>query len=196
EGVPANHAIVGAEVAPAPQLGPRGVRLTAEIVNFSDAPEKDLQVTLRVGGRAVARGLVDVPPHARARKAFHHVFPEGGYYDAAFDLPEDALAADDHRFLRVEVRKQAKVLLVDGDPRTVRRDDELFYLETALRPGEAAAESQLDVQSVPADGLPKRLADFDVVFLCNAKAPTAQQAAALRAFVEAGGGLFISVGEN
>ncbi|HJZ88901.1 MAG TPA: BatA domain-containing protein [Polyangia bacterium] len=194
--LPKNHAIVGAEVGPASQLGPRGVKLTAEIANFSDVPEKDLAVTLRVGGRAVARGLADVPAHGRARKAFLHAFPEGGYYDVVLELPEDALAVDDRRFVRVEVRKQARVLLVDGDPRTIRRDDELFYLETALRPGEAAVESQLEVQSVPADGLPKKLSDYDVIFLCNAKAPPAAAVAALRAFVEAGGGLFISVGEN
>jgi hypothetical protein len=97
--------------------------------------------------------------------------------------------------VRVEVRKEAHVLLVDGDPRTVRRDDELFYLETALRPGDAT-ESQLQLQTVTPEALPKKLGDFDVIFLCNVKAPPAAQAAALQKFVEQGGGLFISVGEN
>ena len=192
---PANHAVVGAEVAPAPQIGPRGVRITADIANFSDTPEKDLQVTLRVGNKAVARGLIDVPAHGRGRKTFHHAFPEGGYFDASVEIPDDALAADDRRFLRIEVRKEARVLMVDGDPRTVRREDELFYLETALRPGDAT-ESQLSLQTVTPDTLPKKLNDWDVIFLCNAKAPTAQQAQALRAFVESGGGLFISAGDN
>src|SRR5262249_59099639 len=111
------------------------------------------------------------------------------------DIPEDALGADDHRFLRIEVRKEARVLLVDGDPRTVRRDDEVFYLETALRPGDAT-ESQLSLQTVTPDTLPKKLGDWDVIFLCNVKAPTAAQAQSLRAFVETGGGLFISSGDN
>src|SRR5262249_61362351 len=68
--LPKNHAIVGAEVGPASQLGPRGVKLTAEIANFSCVPDKDLAVTLRVGRRAVARGLADVAAHGRARKRF------------------------------------------------------------------------------------------------------------------------------
>jgi hypothetical protein len=193
--VPPNRGIVAAEVAPAPQLGARGVRLTAEIANFSDRPIKDLPVTLRIGDRPVARGLCDVPAHGHARKAFHHAFPAGGYYDVVLEIPEDAFASDDRRTLRVEVRKEARVLLVDGDPRTVRREDELFYLDTALRPG-GAAESQLQVSQVTLDALPRKLSDWDVIFLCNAKAPAAPQAAALRAFVEQGGGLFISAGDN
>ena len=51
---------------------------------------------------------------------------------------------NDRRYLRVEVRRDVRVLLVDGDPRTARRDDELFYLETALRPGDRD-DSQLEV---------------------------------------------------
>jgi hypothetical protein len=192
---PENRAVLGVEVAPARELGPRGVRLTAELGNFSDHAEKDVPVTLRVGDKAVARGLIDLPAHGRARKPFHLAFPEGGYYDVALELPPDALPADDRRFVRVEVRKQARVLLVNGDPRTVRRDDELFYLETALRPGDGA-ESAIDLSQVTADALPRRLSDYDVVFLCNVKAPAPAQAEALRKLVEDGGGLFISMGDN
>src|SRR5262249_21135451 len=39
---PANHGVVSVEVTPAPQLGARGVRFSAQIANFSDKPEKDL----------------------------------------------------------------------------------------------------------------------------------------------------------
>ena len=86
-----------------------------------------------------------------------------------------------------------RVLVVDGDPRTSRRDDEVFYLETALRPGDRD-DAQLDVTTVSPDELGnKRLADFDVVFLCNVKSP---DGAALRDYVRHGGGLFISLGDN
>jgi hypothetical protein len=40
------------------------------------------------------------------------------------------------------------------------------------------------------------LSQYDVVLMLNAPAPTAEQALALKAFVERGGGLFVSMGEN
>jgi hypothetical protein len=194
----ANRAIVDLKTEPAAHLGPRGVRVSVEVANFGATDLKELEVTLRVDGKAVAKGLLDVPAHGKATKRFFHVFPlsttdEIGVHDVAGELPPDALAADDRRFARIEVRRDLRVLIVDGDPRTSRRDDEVFYLETALRPGDRD-DSQLDVTTVAPDEVAnRRLADFDVVFLCNVKSP---DGAGLRDFVQHGGGLFIALGDN
>ncbi|MDB4965474.1 MAG: hypothetical protein JWN44_1163 [Myxococcales bacterium] len=195
----ANRAIVDLKTEPAAHLGPRGVRVSVEVGNFGSEPLKDLAVTLRVDGKPVAKGLLDVPAKARAVKRFFHVFEhkasdaEIGVHDVAAELAGDVLPADDRRFARVEVRRDLRVLVVDGDPRTSRRDDEVFYLETALRPGDRD-DSQLDVTTVSPDELSaRRLADFDVVFLCNVKTP---DGAALRDYVLHGGGLFIALGDN
>ena len=195
----ANRAIVDLKTEPAAHLGPRGVRVSIEVANFGPDDLKDLAVTLRVDGKPVTKGLVDVPAHGRATKRFFHVFPlstnegEIGVHDVAGELAPDALTADDRRFARVEVRRDLRVLIVDGDPRTTRRDDEVFYLETALRPGDRD-DSQLDVTTVAPDELAnRRLADFDVVFLCNVKSP---DGAALKDYVQHGGGLFIALGDN
>ncbi len=195
----ANRAIVDIKTEPAVHLGPRGVRVSVEVANFGADALKDLTVTLLVDGKPVTKGLLDVPAHGRATKRFFHVFPlttnegEIGVHDVAGELPADALPADDRRFARVEVRRDLRVLVVDGDPRTSRRDDEVFYLETALRPGDRD-DSQLDVTTVAPDELANhRLADFDVVFLCNVKAP---DGGALRDYVQHGGGLFIALGDN
>jgi uncharacterized membrane protein len=194
-----NRAIVDLKTEPAPHLGPRGVRVSIEVANFGGDELKDLPVTLRVDGKPVTKGLVDVPAHGHASKRFFHVFTpssnesEIGVHELAGELPPDALTADDRRFARVEVRRDLRVLVVDGDPRTSRRDDEVFYLETALRPGDRD-DSQLDVTTVAPDELGnRRLADFDVVFLCNVKAP---DGAALKDYVQHGGGLFVALGDN
>jgi len=50
--------------------------------------------------------------------------------------PVTALVIDDRRWVRASLRDRVRVLIVDGDPRTVRHDDEVFYLEAALRPGD------------------------------------------------------------
>ncbi len=200
DGKPAsNRAIVALTTEPAAHLGPRGVRVSVDIANFGNEAVKELPVTLRVDGKAVTKGLVDVPAHGRAQKRFFHVFQPSanesdiGVHEVAAELAPDALAADDRRFARVEVRRDIRVLVVDGDPRTSRRDDEVFYLETALRPGDRD-DSQLDVTTVASDELAnRRLADFDVVFLCNVKAP---DGATLKDYVRHGGGLFIALGDN
>lgn len=200
DGKPApNRAIVDLKTEPAAHLGPRGVRVSIEVANFGADALKDLPVTLLVDGKPVTKGLVDVPAHGTAQKRFFHVFTpsagegEIGVHEIAGELPGDALAADDRRFARVEVRRDLRVLIVDGDPRTSRRDDEVFYLETALRPGDRD-DSQLDVTTVAPDDVGnRRLADFDVVFLCNVKSP---DGAALKDYVRHGGGLFVALGDN
>jgi hypothetical protein len=196
----ANRAVTDLRVEPAGNLGPRGVRVTVDVANYSDAPVKQLPVSLRVDGKVVAKGLLDLAPHEKAQKRFFHAFAragdeaEVGVHEVACELEHDALPQDDTRWARVEVRRDVRVLLVDGDPRTVRRDDELFYLETALRPGDAA-ESQLDLTTITADELKGRaLGDFDVIFLANVKPSV--DVAPLKEFVQRGGGLFISLGDN
>ncbi len=203
-----NRAITDLKVEPASHLGPRGVRITVEVANFSDLAAKEVPVTLHADGVAVAKGFVDVPPRQKTLKRFFHSFAaasqttagaataaaesETGAHDVSVELEPDALPGDDRRHARVEIGRNLRVLLVDGDPRTVRRDDELFYLEAALRPGEDGA--QLEFTTITPDELERQaLSHFDVIFLCNVKSPSA---APLRDFVTHGGGLFISLGDN
>lgn len=205
----ANRAVVGLAIESAPQLGPRGLRIDAEVANFSGEAVKELEVTLRVDGRAVAKGLLDLPAQGRGTKRFFHALadpaPAAGEerpdaaeppHDLAVEIAPDALADDDRRFARVQIVRRLRALLVDGDPRTIRRDDELFFLETALRPGDRD-DSRIDLTVTTLAELPRHPLDqVDLVFLCNAKAPDGERAAALEKFVAAGGGLFLSMGDN
>jgi len=198
-----NRAVVELRVEPSEQLGPRGLKVDATIANFSDEPAKGLAVTLRVDGQAVATGLVDVAPRGRALKRFFHLLPSTDEtaradqpHDLAVEIPPDALADDDARFVRVQLARQLRALIVDGDPRTIRRDDEAFFLETALSPGERG-DSRIEVAVVTVEDLARRrLDEFDVVCLANVKALDGERAASLRAFVEKGGGLLIGMGDN
>jgi hypothetical protein len=240
-----NRAIVDLRVDPAPALGRSGVRITAEVANFSEQPVKDLPVTLVVDGKAVTRGLLDLPARGRAVKRFYHSLehapgqtsgplsgqvpaptsgrerpsPEArpgegrrpakaqgegdaapaGIHDLSMELARDDLPDDDVRYLRVEVQRILRVLIVDGDPRGLRREDEVFYLETALRPGDRE-DSQLDTATITVDELSQRsLSEYDAVFLCNIKAQDLSRlhvVPALRDYVDKGGGIFLSMGDN
>ena len=74
------------------------------------------------------------PPGGRARKRFVHTV-SGGARQAEVVIDHDGFALDDRRACRVEASRGLRVLLVDGDPRTVRTEDEAFFLEAALRAG-------------------------------------------------------------
>ncbi len=198
EGAPLdNVAITAVRAEKEPDLGARGVRVTAEIANYGPAQLDNVGVTLRVGARAVARGLVTLGPGEGAAKRFSLPLPgDARAADATIEIDADSLSADDRRHLRLELRSEVRVLVVDGDPRTVRHDDETFYLETALRPGDRA-DSALAVSMATPDELPAlRLADYDVIFLCNVKALADGPVGALTEWLQKGGGLFVSVGDN
>jgi hypothetical protein len=187
-----NRAVVGLGAEPAPEEGAHGIAVVAEIANYAAEPVHGLGITLRLDGNEVARGFVDVPAGGRARKRFVHTL-SGAAHQAEVVIDHDDFALDDRRACRVEASRGLRVLLVDGDPRTVRTEDEVFFLEAALRAG----GSNFSVTSVLPDDLANRdLASYGAVFLANVARPNAAIAEALTRYVEKGGGLFISVGDR
>jgi hypothetical protein len=192
-----NLAVTGLAAEKDPDLGPRGVRVTVTVAGFGGQKVDGRPVTLRIDGRAVARGLVSLGPGESVQKRFSAQLPsDARTAEVVAELDGDNLPIDDRRYLRVELRRDVRVLLVDGDPRTVRHEDELFYLETALRPGDRA-DSSLEVATTTVDELPRRrLADYDVVFLCNVKPLEARRVAELEEWVKKGGGLLVALGDN
>jgi hypothetical protein len=188
-----NRAVVAVETAPVPDLGPGGYRVTARVANFAPVPASAVPIELRAMGRVVAKGVIDVPAGGTAEKVFHHRFPEGGVIEGEVALSPDALTEDDVRRFALVVRRPARALIIDGDPRPVPHLDEVFYLERALRP----AGSPVQVRVTQADERPEvPFTGYDVVFLCNLREISSRSASALREFVQAGGGLFISLGSQ
>ena len=224
-----NRAIVDLRSEQAQGLSGQGLRISIEVANFSDVAAKEITATLAVDGSAVASGLVDIPPHGRVVKRFLHSFRHGGdeggtspgsddsgerrvstssgeplgggLHHISVSLENDALPEDDVRHLRVEVQRHLRVLLLDGEPRALRRDDEVYYVEMALHPSDRPGldDTPFVLTTVPIDEHLPALADYDVVLLCNAKADDLsrrQLDRALRGYVADGGGLLISLGDN
>ena len=142
----------------------------------------------------MARGFVDMPAHGRARKRFLHTLAGGGNaHEAEVEIDHDRFMLDDRRLARVEVSRGLHVLVVNGDPRTVRTEDETFFLEAALHAG---GNSFIVSTALPDELQSRNLSDYAAIFLANVARPGAEAAAALTRYVEAGGGLFISVGDR
>jgi hypothetical protein len=188
-----NRAVVALSADPAPEEGTQGIAVVAEIANFSPEAARNLGVTLALDGAEVARGFVDVPAGGHARKRFVLTTAGGSAHEAEVTIDKDAFPLDDRRACLVEASRGLRVLIVDGDPRTVRTEDETFFLEAALRAG----GSGFSVSSTLPDDLGGRdLSPFGAIFLANVNRPTPAVATALIHYVERGGGLFISVGDR
>jgi hypothetical protein len=126
------------------------------------------------------------------KKTFSHAFAQGGPAVIQVALPEDALPEDDARPLPLVVPREVRVLLVDGAPSPVRYRDEAYFVESAL----ASSASPVRPTLVDADALARQdLSGFDVVFLLNVPS-AAVNAAELTRFVERGGGLFLTMGDQ
>jgi hypothetical protein len=193
----ANLAVVRASALPDAGAGSRGIKVTAEIANLGPTAVSGVEVSLQVAGTVVARGVVDLAPGEREIKPFLAALPANRRSaDVVVSVPHDALAIDDSRWLRARLRDEIRVLLVDGDPRTTRHDDELFYAEAALRPGDTG-DSGTALTTITADDLAKTdLAAADVIVLANVAALPPAQVTALTAWVKAGGGLLVTSGDH
>jgi Aerotolerance regulator N-terminal len=203
-----NLAVTALKVDPDPGTGTRGVAFVAEVGNFSDTAQK-VELSLTIADRVVARGQLELGAHEKKSKRFLAALPAGARAsDASVSVssPGDGLPLDDRRYVRATLRDEVRVLLVDGDPRTVRRDDELFYVEAALRPGDRE-DSGTSVRTITAEELAGitriqnkpptiDLNDFDVVVLANVAALPAERVAALAEWVRAGGGILVAPGDR
>lgn len=186
----ANTAIVAASAEPAPERGPQQVRVLAEISHRGPTPFQG-HVTVRAGEREV-KSWVEVAPGDTIKRSF--VLP-ATTDTAEILLPDDGLAADNRRFVRLSGGDLIRVGLVDGAPRPVPREDEVFFAARALQIGAARAGAVavdiLQLEQLKA-GI---LSVYDVIVLANVGELSPLVERELLEQVKRGGGLLISAGD-
>jgi hypothetical protein len=190
-----NHAVLGVEAG----LGGALLALEVRLQLTGQEPAADLPLEVRLG-EATTRGFASLQPGQTLTKLFSLAPPatedDAGPLQGAASLPPDRLAEDDTCPFLAAGRRPVRALLVDGDMRAVLHQDELFYLERALAP-DGGHQATIQLQSLTPDRLrPEHLDGVQVVFLANVRALTPEQSQALVSFVEAGGGLFLSCGDQ
>ncbi len=188
-----NHALVDLKIEHALQAGPRAFQFTFTVKNYGPEAVKDLEAAVRVGETTLAKGFVDLPANGTAQKTLTVRFTQGGTVEGAVTLAPDALAEDDRRAFVLPVPRALKALVVNGSPHATRYRDEAFFVEAALSaPGSPVEVSMRDTDA----GLRENFAAYDLVLLLNVPAPGKEDAERLASFVSAGGGLFISMGDQ
>jgi len=155
-----------------------------------------LVAELSAGGAVAARQLITVAPGQTAGQA-QLALPAGldAHEPLSFALKgQDAVADDDRRLVLPEPRAPVRVYAVDGEPAATVLGDELLYFGAAAR---AASNPTLALTIVDGTALTwPSWQGQDVVLLANVEHPDPAQAQALKAYVEEGHGLFITLGRK
>ncbi|MCP4198755.1 MAG: VWA domain-containing protein, partial [Proteobacteria bacterium] len=191
-----NTAISEVVVSPSPGGVAREVNVEVRISNYSNVPQKGLEVVLEVEGGEVAQGSLDVPANGSSSKRFFHRFDKDGTYRGLVRIGKDALPEDNVRYFAVTIRRSIPVLIINGDYRPGSYRDETFYLRRALEtpmPGEVTIQPLIvDVDTAMAG----TLSGNSVVFLAGVSNLSAALAGRLIDYVKHGGGLFVSPSAN
>ena len=105
-------------------------------------------------------------------------------------IGNDGLPADNQTTLALDVRRQVRVLLVEGTRGAAR------YLRHALVPG-GKAQSPIQAVVVPEGALVETSLDaYDCVFLCNVARLTGSERGLLERYARTGGSLVFFLGER
>ena len=171
--------------------------ITASVRNYGPDDREDVELQFRIGGHVVATELIDIPGDESIQTSISHQAEGEGVRRGMVRLVDaDPLELDNERHFTFQLRENVEVLLVNGAPSSVPYQDELFFTVRALNPGEGS-ESELIPTTVTPSALDDRdLQNFDVVLLANVAQVSESHADSLQSFVESGGGLFVSMGDQ
>ena len=165
-------------------------------------------VALTADGRKAGSREVTVPGGTTRVERFVVTFDKGGRHALDATLSPDALEADNHYFMCVNVMDHLPVLIVNGSPGgKIPRLSETRFLETALRafrpkagPKGSAGDAQtmaIRSQTITPDQMVKQdFAPFEVVILANVAKWDPASLDRLEEYVDAGGALLVFLGPN
>ncbi len=174
---------------------PGEIEVRAELGVWGDAGE--VAATLEVDGVAVGTTVVTADEAGRGAAVYRHVL-EGGQARVVQVRVDDGVgpAADDVRLAWVRPQSAVRVLVVNGDARSVQYNDEAFYLTRALAAA-SADDGGFEVEVVaPADLSSAAIEGSDVVVLANVASLPASRVEGLARWVESGGGVLITAGDQ
>ncbi len=173
------------------------VNFTAQLKNRGQAAAT-FEVTLEVDGGEPTRRVVVVPAGAEGEADFQYSFREPGRRRVRATIQNDGLAADDERFLTVDVRDRIRVLLVDGaaDEDPLRAYQYLWRMVLDPDPDALptfAVEAVDTLALLSGQRLPR---DYDVTVLADVDRLNQRATQAILTALRAGRGLLVAFGEH
>jgi len=189
-----NLAVAQALAVPDP-TAPGTTSVSVEVRGYG-VPDREVRVALEREGEEVDAQTTELTGGVGRVTLRGPLITDGDAAAQVVIATEDVLPTDDRRAVLLRPPASLRVLLVDGDPHTSRDRDEVGYLARALELA-PASEGAITYRTVDPDTLASQdLSDLDAVVLANVPAPPAHVAQRLRDFVEGGGGLWVTGGDN
>ncbi len=168
----------------------REVTAEAEIQNFGSQDQPEQRVVFLVDEQQIHSEDVQLPAGGRSTVTFRHTFETPGEHQIEARLADDALPIDNHRWLSVPVRDAIDVLCIEG------RLNAASFLAYALEPGGSSRPRVRPRIRLENALLEEDLSQFDCIFLCNVGRFSREEAAVLYSYVQAGGGLVLTLGDQ
>lgn len=173
--------------------------IEASVKNWSAFALNDLTVEYFVDGATTPQKVVSlsVPPgEERAPEPLRYVFKEAGPHRVEVQVKSDGLVLDNRRHVVVDVRRDVRVLLVDGERARDKWETETYFLAEALSLSELEDGRGLIQPEVidEAQLTARRLEDYDVVVLANVAVIPDDATAALETYARQGGAVVFSMG--
>lgn len=182
----------------AAETQPIGVRV--RIKNHGKRPWQDIPVHLEADGARLRTARVSLAPEGEAVLSFTHAFDKVGDHSLSVRLEGDSFADDNAFHSVVQVRNQLNVLLIDGKPSATPLEGAADFLELALTPHAAAANTLKDlIRTKKVDLRKLRDDDFkqaEVVILADVDRLQGRAQSDIDKFVKEGGGLMIFAGPD
>ena len=183
---------------PGERLATAGVplELVVRVRNHGNEAVADVPLVLEAGESRVPLPPVGrIPPGEEVEVRHRTTFDRPGVQAVAVQLPGDALALDDRRYLALEVSERLRVLLIDGEPAEGPLADETDLLRLALLPG-GDAVTGVDPTVVVPERIPDDLSPYAAVVAANLDRWPPERLAALERYLERGGGLAVFLGDK
>ncbi len=194
---PDNRAVTNINVPPIVLIEQKDTELVARIHNFSSEPVEKLPVTLFIDDNKVDTTQLDIAPGNSADAAFKvkiNLQSESAH-TGWVEIDNEALKIDNRRYFTVQSMKSIKTHCVNGEQKRSDIEDETFFLTRAvLNIGDAGAP--IDYTESTTFPSTASLKQYDVLILANVSQITAAEAERLKTYVNGGGGLIITLGDQ
>ncbi len=167
--------------------------MEAAVRNFGELPATNITLRLSEDGQpAIAAQFDEIPPGEEVVRRFQVNLNEPGGHRLQAELPHDALPLDNRRYAVVEAEAESRALILASDLAAIDSQ----FLELVFAPG-GNVRTGITARVAPLDSLRNtaRIA-AEVIYLIDPRPLEEAELAALEAFVSAGGGLVIFLGER
>ncbi len=188
-------------------------RITIAVRNYGNTTAEDVELQIRRDGEIIRQTVLPlIAPLTAASTTITTQFAATGTHLIEARLAprsSDVLPDDNTRFLSLEVRQSAPILVVDGRPGPTLLAGQAGFLVTALAPRAHQPDAYAFKQrssAAPPPTQPRLIAstelsgepleEYDIVVLCNVSHLTASTWERLALFVERGGGVMIFAGDQ